>query len=63
VPTVRTASVKSIELDPAPAPPPAATSSKATAEVSYDKPDQGKAADTKGSSGSSSGTTSKGKDC
>jgi hypothetical protein len=63
VPTVRTSAVKSLDLDGAPAPAPTTSSSKATAEVSHVKPDQGKAADTKGSSGSSSGTTSKGKDC
>ena len=62
MPTVRTAAVKSIELDPAPAPPAAASSSTATSEVSYAKPDQGKAADTKGSSGTAGGS-SKGKDC
>jgi hypothetical protein len=55
--------VKSLDLDGAPAPAATTSSSKATAEVSHVKPDQGKAADTKGSSGSSSGTTSKGKDC
>ena len=59
---MRTAAVKSIELDPTPAPPAAATSSKATSEVSYAKPEQGKATDTKGSSGTAGGTT-KGKDC
>jgi hypothetical protein len=61
-PTLRKDEVKSLELDPAPAPAPTATSSKATSEVSYAKPDQGKAADTKGSTSSSSGA-SKGKDC
>jgi hypothetical protein len=61
-PTVRKDEVKSLELDPAPAPAPTASSSKATSEVSYAKPDQGKAGDTKGSS-SSTGGSSKGKDC
>jgi hypothetical protein len=61
VPTVRKDEVKSLELDPAPAPAPTATSSKATSEVSYAKPDQGKAGDGKGSN--ASGTTSTGKDC
>jgi hypothetical protein len=54
--------VKSLDLDGAPAPAPTTSSSKATAEVSHVKPDQGKAADTKGSSGTTGGS-SKGKDC
>ena len=62
MPVVRVAAVKSLELDPAPAPAPATASRKETAEVSYAKPEQGKAADTKGSSGTAGGTT-KGKDC
>jgi hypothetical protein len=63
VPTVRTAAVKSIELDPAPTPAPASTSSKATVEVSYAKPDQSKAKESKDPDKNNDKGTSKGKDC
>lgn len=63
MPTVRTAEVKSLEIEPAPAPPPAAATSKATSEVSYAKPDQAKATDSKGTDKGADKGSSKGKDC